>query len=497
VLSIFQFCWNSHVNSLQVLIGLFLHVVRAPEVVITFLSRIGLSIGTSSIDNAIQSLTRQAEARAKTIGSTLRVNLAFDNLDVTLRNLVPTQDGRWETMFHLCTGTLIPLVLPIGVTWEHLQCAEQIWKNLGYDKLESKDKNTKRVPFFQLDRKLRERYPDVRKGRRHLSRRQRFVVHLYLKSLIEWGPNYFKQFASKLDELAPEVIMALPLQKTTQVPLRAEDENVSKTSGTITALTKFLRQMGIWMSDEDGLFTRIGNAIMFVHCDLGALEKLMSMLRIRSEDVSPEQRFQFVIPVLGLFHLKMAAADAIWRIFINHRTKSGKDDHNSLFSFMANLRPRETGTFTSKKGPGFRRMHEVIEHVRIVSFLDMWRVKMAKTNPGLLSLDAFAESEPKFEQLVEIAEDMAAEIWGKDQTIQDLRELEERDKSYENVRLLDELLVLYEELSYGMNMGDIGRVESVFLPWIFVFKACGKFKYAAYMTRTLWNLHFIYPYEVS
>ncbi|KAF7964919.1 hypothetical protein HWV62_1643 [Athelia sp. TMB] len=44
-----------------------------------------------------------------------------------------------------------------------------------------------------------------------------------------------------------------------------------------------------------------------------------------------------------------------------------------------------------------------------------------------------------------------------------------------------------------MNEGDIGRVEDMFMPWVFIFKGCGKHKYAAQMMKHLHNVHFVYP----
>jgi hypothetical protein len=44
-----------------------------------------------------------------------------------------------------------------------------------------------------------------------------------------------------------------------------------------------------------------------------------------------------------------------------------------------------------------------------------------------------------------------------------------------------------------MNTGDIGRVEASFLPWIYIFCATGKHKYASQVARFLKSLHEVYP----
>jgi hypothetical protein len=54
-------------------------------------------------------------------------------------------------------------------------------------------------------------------------------------------------------------------------------------------------------------------------------------------------------------------------------------------------------------------------------------------------------------------------------------------------------LALYEEFSWAMNFGDIGRVERCLLPWIALFKGTGKHKYATHLERFLTSVHFELP----
>ncbi|KIJ18398.1 hypothetical protein PAXINDRAFT_71215 [Paxillus involutus ATCC 200175] len=69
----------------------------------------------------------------------------------------------------------------------------------------------------------------------------------------------------------------------------------------------------------------------------------------------------------------------------------------------------------------------------------------------------------------------------------------QRDQQYENGLLLNKYMLLYEELTYTMNIGDIGRVEACLVPWMLIFKAMGKHKYATHMTEFLCRVHFTYP----
>src|SRR6266478_5081112 len=113
----------------------------------------------------------------------------------------------------------------------------------------------------------------------------------------------------------------------------------------------------------------------------------------RSEERTPWWRLQFVVYVMGLFHLKMACADAIWQIFIN--PKEGREDENSLSKHVGQIRPKETGKIDTN--PGFRRMHEVIQHVGIVSRLDCWVNEARKQ--GFETLESFAASDLRWDNL--------------------------------------------------------------------------------------------------
>ncbi|KAG2137188.1 hypothetical protein BD769DRAFT_1351738 [Suillus cothurnatus] len=63
------------------------------------------------------------------------------------------------------------------------------------------------------------------------------------------------------------------------------------------------------------------------------------------------------------------------------------------------------------------------------------------------------------------------------------------DVQYENGLFLNKYMLLYEELSYVMNSGDIGWVETCLVTWIPMFKATGKHKYANAMTDFLCKVH--------
>ncbi|KAG1888768.1 hypothetical protein F4604DRAFT_1532841, partial [Suillus subluteus] len=203
-----------------------------------------------------------------------------------------------------------------------------------------------------------------------------------------------------------------------------------------------------------------------------------------SLEATPWNHFQHVVFIPGLFHLKMACADAIWRIFL--QPLATREDETSLMRNITQLRPKETGIYCSK--PGFRRMHQLIGHAGICWRLDFWRVHVAGMDPSYATLDAFAASEPDLEKLKSIANEITLNYVANHKLTP-----EQCDMQYENTLLLNKYFLLYEELSYLMNSGNIGRVEMSIVAWIPILKAMGKHKYATHMTNFLINTHFVFP----
>ncbi|KAI5982250.1 hypothetical protein EDD15DRAFT_2391332 [Pisolithus albus] len=264
----------------------------------------------------------------------------------------------------------------------------------------------------------------------------------------------------------PTAVDQIPLVKTNLTAARAMDVNNST---------------GLDAPD-------ISRHVVLIHGDLGTGERLQGVQLQRSIEGMPWDHFQHVVFIPGLFHLKMACAEAIWRCFL--QPLAAREDETSLIHDVTLLRPRETGIYCSK--PGFRRMHQLIGHAGVCRRLDCWRIHVEDL--GFESLEALAASKPTLDSLRTIAEHLVRNCVANYQ----LRHMkkkptDERDVQFENAMLMNKYCLLYEELSYAMNCGDVGRVETCIVPWIPILKAVGKHKYVTQMTNFLTNVHRVYP----
>ncbi|KAG2063007.1 hypothetical protein BDR04DRAFT_1039367, partial [Suillus decipiens] len=113
---------------------------------------------------------------------------------------------------------------------------------------------------------------------------------------------------------------------------------------------------------------------------------------------------------------------------------------------------------------------------------------------GHASLEAFAASEPTLDELKAIANKIALKYVVTYKLFQmHCKAQEQRDMQHKNALLVNKYFLLYEELSYSMNHGDIGHVETSIIAWIPILKATGKHKYVMHMTSFLINMHFVFP----
>ena len=111
-----------------------------------------------------------------------------------------------------------------------------------------------------------------------------------------------------------------------------------------------------------------------------------------------------------------------------------------------------------------------------------------------MTLEQFAASEPTLEELKLIADYLALNHVSNSRLVRERRKPADlHDQQLENGLLLNRCCLLYEELTYALNTGDIGRVETCLVSWIIIFKAVRKHKYAFHIMRFLSEVHFLYP----
>ena len=146
---------------------------------------------------------------------------------------------------------------------------------------------------------------------------------------------------------------------------------------------------------DDESAVDIRDYVVLIHGDLGTGEQFRSILNCCSIEDQAWEQFQYALFCPGYFHIKMACAEALWHIFI--KPALGCLDETSFMKDIGILRPKETGTIISKCE--FQRMHQVINHTGIARRLDCWRTAMHQNHPQFATLEDFAKTKPKLDDL--------------------------------------------------------------------------------------------------
>lgn len=478
---------NRNCNAFQVALGVYLHSTNTPDKVISTLHHAGLCVSQASISRAIKSLSAEALTSLSSLGRKLLIAYAYDNFDILLKALVPTVEANTDPLKHLTSGLVF--TLQHGVKLDDLRVSTELWQKYEFNDTSPSTHNTTRAHMWTT---LIPRYSSLNSPTPHspLPRHTEFKVWILLQNLIDSGPEYFKSFRNDLQYPEP-IEERIPVQKTEIIPVQSMDIPNSTVEGNISTVEKLLEQTGLGELQCEQDTVNIDPYIIMFHGDLGTGERLQSAKRRRVIEASPRSRLQYAIFIMGLFHLKMACAETIWRVFLKDSKARTADDKTSFYLDFKILRPRDSsGLSTSFK---FRPIHEAIGHIGTCRRLDCWRIVLKKH--GFSSLQEFADTRPTWDSIKVVAKEVAEEFIPNAQKLASLcnADLENRDQVLENNLAFNLYAGMYEEITYAMNYGDIGRVEMCLLQWVPLFEAVGKRKYANQTLKLVYELNHVFP----
>ena len=100
IISIIMQSSNQKCNAFKSIFGLFLHSCNTLECVINALAQMGVSISVSTINQAVQSLSRETVQTLCTMGQSLLVGYAYDNFDIDFKTHLHTVKKEVDTLTH-------------------------------------------------------------------------------------------------------------------------------------------------------------------------------------------------------------------------------------------------------------------------------------------------------------------------------------------------------------------------------------------------------------
>ncbi|EDR15496.1 uncharacterized protein LACBIDRAFT_321367 [Laccaria bicolor S238N-H82] len=102
-LSIMMHSTNQECNSLQSIIGVFLHACNAPDAVLELLTHLGVSISPSTISNTVSNLSKESSSKVHKLGRTL---LTFRNSCLFQQHLILFSKFSGQGIFSKNSGSL-------------------------------------------------------------------------------------------------------------------------------------------------------------------------------------------------------------------------------------------------------------------------------------------------------------------------------------------------------------------------------------------------------
>jgi len=426
-------------------------------------------------------MSAETTEQLSALGRTLYLLYAYDNFDIQEKHSTPTLENDVDPLRHLTSALVFPF--QHGVVPEDLRVSEGLWESNGSNDTSETSTSYTRSEMWL---KILPRYSEL-VNTEGLDRHREFRVWLFLRDLIEHGPTYFQKFRSEL--LLPTPIgEPIPVEKTPITPLRSLDISNSTVTGNIDTIENLLDQTGLGEYEPPIPTISLDSQVLLFHGDLGTGDRINSAKQWRSIEGSPRTRLQFAFFIMGLFHTKMACTEAIWRVFL--KDPKARHENTSFYSDFKILRPRDSsalsGTFK------FRPIHDAIRHVGTCRRLDCLRILVQEDHHS--SLQAFADSQPEWDRVQALAQAAVRRFMPYPDELPPIQNgrPEERDEQLENSIGFNIYSALYEEISYAMDHGDIGRVEMCLIAWAPLFEAAGK-KYSHHTIKLVHDLNHVFP----
>lgn len=450
-----------------------------------------VSLSAPSINNAINSLLIETKYRLREMGQSLMVGYTLDNYDVTLKHSTGTVEEPLSTLVHLTSGLILRLV---HTSVSDLKHSTFLWERSKYN-----DRRKFALPAYTPSR-LFELHAQKSITDGFLTYNEDFARWRFAVDLCTYGPAYFAQFRNLIPD--PIAVERVPLSASESAPLRSMRYQNSTVDGNINAIIDSMSQTGVWdiaELEKDSKLSGTEEIVIFFHGDLGTWERFQTAQIHRSIEKSSRERLQFIIFIPGLFHIKMACADAIWRIFISPAKL--REDKTCMMAFIKLFYPTLTQKIVSNKA-GFHVLDDCIVRIGVSDRLECWRIYAQNKWPGCDSLEKFAEKKPTLQDILSISRELAQTYASSKQKLENLKFGDpsqthtSRDYQYENTLIRIDYILLYEHLAHSIRSGDVGGIEICLRRWIPIFKATGKHKYASSLLEFMTDVHFVYPEDL-
>ncbi|KAF9275432.1 hypothetical protein BGZ74_004019 [Mortierella antarctica] len=412
-------------NYLPRIFGIFLYSTGALRQVMDVLSKTGFTVSYNSVMSSLTSLTNDALLRVQklVLNQDMWFFIVFDNINISLRKL----DQRLNNLDEFESGAAASLI-PVNVGAEpdiQKSCEHLRLKDLG-----SNEANK-------------------------MHRREAFKHHL--TSVLSRNHKQFKDYCKP----PPKTNNVLSTAKTTLIPLPTMHFNQATTDGNkdiiIHIVLKVLR-----LPPE--YFDHL-RRIIFAGDKL-TVNRIRSLQAMNWDEHTVYKKFEWVVPVLQLFHLRMNLVSVILKTHFGDKLVRGSLGYN------VHLLGRKR---IAEDKADFHAADEFLRHTFDAMVLSIWEEELDCKN--LATFTQGHDADTLHDHINKSSDNIIENfLTSKGQS-------ERNGPGSVNAALFLRDMLFYLELSSAIKAGDIGRILEV-LKYLTILFQAGKTKnYGAELLR--------------
>ncbi|KAF9276337.1 hypothetical protein BGZ74_003686, partial [Mortierella antarctica] len=316
---------SQRVNSLQMMTALYLHGTNTPKRTITALATTGLSVSYSTLQIALQNLTKEHIENIVLMMEGCTYFFVWDNINIAERKL----DQRVGNKDDFISGTT---------------------SSIAFDK-DLRDLNTMHTPEGALTLDIYDLDDE-----HCVSYRAACQYHLF-KILKRYSSNF------NAVNIPVPVVDVLHPKKTLILPLPAMRIDQASTEGNNRVINSIKKTLRLTNADCE-------NNQIVIAGDMLTVTRIESLQGEKEEDVTAFDRMEWAVPVLGLFHLQMNICNTILVTHFGNENTRG-----SLASFEQLLGRKRVNPESSDH----HAKDEFLQHVFDAMVLQLWHTELGST----------------------------------------------------------------------------------------------------------------------
>lgn len=329
---------------------------------------------------------------------------------------------------------------------------------------------------------------------------RQYMIYTVLRRIIKTGGDYFIRYSSHLKNRSPLSSKQVSLRKDPLYPLPAMEVDESSIVGQINVLNTIYQELKVDTSHEE-----ISKHVQLVIGDQLSVSGIRTSQQNRAGQEDGYESFESFVCIPGLFHYKMAGATGVMTVHLGS-SKAGKANPTSLHWHNTVL---ERKPIVATSLPPFGVSRDLISDSLDARILHcLLRVSGHETlssySRALTTLDG---TDKMFEKSWEKLLSDATQVYTRYTDIPLVHSLREErllaspdekkgDMVYEkSVLFMRDALVL-REFSDSIKSGDSGRILNILKDLVFLYRGCGRSKYAHESLILLHNLLHVWPPEL-